>query len=307
MNLDDCRCFLKLAETLHFSRAAAELHMSASALSRLVQRLESGLGQLLLVRDRRHVSLTRAGELVVEHARRQLTEHALLVERLAQEAGTPSGVIRIACTVTACYSVLADVLSRCRSRYPGIHLQLLTSDAVRASARLRDGETDVAVLPLPDRIEPGVRVWPLAKTALRIVTTKQDPLLSGLGPGQRVPTSRLGEVPLILPKQGLEREHLDAFLREHKLSPNVYAEVSGNEAILAMVSLGCGWGCVPELVLKGSPLKDALVAIPLRKGPAGYAVGACALPRTLERRVVSLFWQLLELAVPTEQGAAELA
>lgn len=274
--------------------------MSASALSRLVQRLEASLGQPLLVRSRRHVALTRAGELVVEHARNQLKAHALLVEQLAQEAGTPRGDIRIACTVTACYSVLSDVLSHCRSRYPGIHLQLLTSDAVRASARLRAGEVDVAVLPLADRVEAGLRVRPLTQTALRVVTTKQDPLLARLKPGQTLSPARLGEVPLILPKQGLERERLDALLRELHLSPKVYAEVSGNEAILAMVSLGCGWGLVPELVLEGSPLKEALVVVPLRRAPAGYVVGACALPRTLERRVVSLFWQLLEREGPVE-------
>ena len=298
MNLDDCRSFLQLAETLHFSRAAAELNMSASALSRQVQRIEHDLGQRLLVRDRRHVTLTRAGELVVEHARSQLQAHALLRERLAKEASAPTGEVRIACTVTACYSVLPDVLSRCRSRYPGIHLQLLTSDAVRASDRLHSGEVDVAVLPLADRPEVGVRVQPLVRTELRIVAARSDPLCAQLADGDEQLPRLLGQVPLILPKQGLERERLDELMRAAGLSPNVYAEVSGNEAILAMVSLGCGWGLVPDLVLQGSPLKDSLVVVPLRAGPAGYVVGACALERTLERRAAAVVWELFERALP---------
>src|SRR3954471_8925426 len=97
--------FLHLADTLHFARSAHALHMSPSALTRTIQRLEDELGQPLFLRSKRRVALTRAGEIFRDHARAQLAMHARLMEALATEALAPSGELRIACTVTACHSV----------------------------------------------------------------------------------------------------------------------------------------------------------------------------------------------------------
>ena len=65
-------------------------------------------------------------------------------------------------------------------------------------------------------------------------------------------------------------------------------------AILAMVSLGCGVGLVPELVRVGSPLRDAIAAVPVKDPPPGFAVALCAKRRTLERRTMAAFWELAE-------------
>ena len=95
--------------------------MSPSALTRSIQRLEEELGQPLFQRSKRSVALTRAGEIFRDHARAQLAAHARLLEALAAEAQAPTGELRIACTVTACHSVLAQAaraLSRSLPRHP---------------------------------------------------------------------------------------------------------------------------------------------------------------------------------------------
>lgn len=290
MDPDDYRALLTLSQTLHFTRAAAQVHMSPSALSRAVQRWEEELGQELFLRDRRHVRLTRAGELVVAHAQAQLRADELLREQLAEEAAAPSGEIRIACTVTACHSVLPNVLSQSRARYPELLLKLMTSDAVAAAARLSAGEADLAVLPLPDSPAAHWAIEPLAKTALCFIARKEDAAYARLG---RRGGPGLSEVPWILPQQGLERERFDAFIAREGVVPTIYAEVSGNEAIIAMVSLGCGVGLVPELVLSGSPLRDELLRLPVPRAPKGYVVGACVRRTDLRRRALSSFWSLL--------------
>jgi LysR family positive regulator for ilvC len=99
-------------------------------------------------------------------------------------------------------------------------------------------------------------------------------------------------LPVILPRRGVERARADAYFAELGVTPTRYAEVDGNEAILAMVALGCGVGLVPELVRAGSPLRDAIRAVPVPNPPAGYAVALCAKPRTLERRAMAAFWAL---------------
>jgi LysR family positive regulator for ilvC len=285
----DLTAFLHLSESLHFARSAKALHMSPSALTRCVQRIEADLGQPVLQRTKRSVALTRAGEIFRDHARAQLAAHARLVEALAAETDAPTGELRIACTVTACHSVLPKLLARYRTRYPRIHLQLSTSDAARCLQRLENDEVDVAVVPEPDNPARELRFVRLAHTELSFIAPSADKELT-----RRV---RLGGqhwagLPVILPRRGLERERIDAWLEQHGARPEVYAEVEGNEAILAMVALGCGVGVVPELVRKDSPLRGRIEQVDVAKPPRGYHVALCAKSQTLIRRTAAVLWEL---------------
>lgn len=288
--------FLHLSETLRFSRSAEALAMSPSALTRCIQRLEEDLGQPLFLRDRRKVTLTRAGHIFREHAQKQLAAHRELLEALAAEEQSPSGELRLACTVTACHSVLPELLARCRVTFPDIALQLRTGDAARSLQQLHADEVDMAVVPAPDVADPELRYVNLATTALTFVAPAADEELQRRA---RVGGAEWNGLPVILPRRGLERDRADAYFREHGVTPIRYAEVDGNEAILAMVSLGCGVGLVPELVRVGSPLRDAIAAVPVKDPPPGFAVALCAKRRTLERRTMAAFWELAEArAVP---------
>src|SRR5687768_8439569 len=109
---DDLSAFTHLADSLHFARSAKALHMSPSALTRCIQRIEADLGQTVFQRTKRSVTLTRAGELFRDYARAQLAAHAHLKEALAAETEAPTGELRIACTVTACHSILPKLLAR---------------------------------------------------------------------------------------------------------------------------------------------------------------------------------------------------
>ena len=83
-----------------------------------------------------------------------------------------------------------------------------------------------------------------------------------------------------------------AWLEQQAARPEVYAEVDGNEAILAMVALGCGVGIVPELVRKDSPLRGRIEQVEVAGPPCGYHVSLCAKSRTLSRRTVAALWEL---------------
>jgi LysR family positive regulator for ilvC len=281
--------FLHLAESLHFARSAKAAGMSASALTRFVQRLEQDLGQPLFQRSRRSVTLTRAGEIFRDHARAQLAGHARLLEALAAEKQAPTGELRIACTVTACHSVLPKLFARCRARYPGIHLQLSTSDAARCLQGLENDEVDLAVVPEPDRPAGELRFVRLAFTELAFIAPAADEELARRA---KLGGNHWNGLPVILPRRGLERERIDAWLAEQGARPDVYAEVDGNEAILALVALGCGVGVVPELVRKDSPLRGRIEQVEVKRPPRGYHVSLCAKSRTLSRRTVSALWEL---------------
>ncbi len=285
----DFSLFLHLADSLHFARSAKALNMSPSALTRSIQRLEEELGQPLFQRSKRSVALTRAGEIFRDHARAQLGVHARLLEALATETLAPSGELRIACTVTACHSVLPKLLARCRDRYPGIHLQLSTSDAARCMQALENDEVDLAVVPEPDRPAAELRFVRLARTELSFIAPTSD---AELARRAKLGGAAWNGLPVILPRRGLERQRIDAWLERQGARPDVYAEVDGNEAILALVALGCGVGIVPELVRKDSPLRGRIEQVQVKRPPRGYHVSLCTKDRTLSRRTASVLWEL---------------
>jgi LysR family positive regulator for ilvC len=281
--------FLHLADSLHFARSARSLHMSPSALTRSIQRLEEELGQPLFQRTRRRVALTRAGEIFREHARAQVAAQARLLEALASEASAPTGELRIACTVTACHSLLPKLLARCRARYPGIHLQLSTSDAARCLEALENDEVDLAVVPEPDRPGPELSFVRLAHTDLAVIAPASD---AEMARRAKLGGAHWNGLPAILPRRGLERQRIDAWLAQQAAHPEIYAEVDGNEGILALVALGCGVGIVPELVRRDGPLRGRIEQVGVKRPPRGYHVSLCAKTRTLSRRTAVALWEL---------------
>ena len=256
--------FLHLAASLRFARSAQALHMSPSALTRAIQRLEEELGQPLFQRSKRSVALTRAGEIFRDHARAQMAAYARLQEAMATETVAPTGELRIACTVTACHSVLPRLFARCRER-------------------------DLAVVPEPDRPAAELRFVRLAHTELSFIAPTSD---GEVGRRAKLGGSHWNGLPVILPRRGLERQRIDAWLEQQGARPEVYAEVDGNEAILAMVALGCGVGVVPELVRKDSPLRGRIQQLEIKRPPRGYHVSLCAKSRTLLRRTAAALWEL---------------
>lgn len=296
MTHEDFGLFLHLAESLHFARSARALHMSASALTRAIQRLEQELGQPLFQRSKRNVTLTRAGELFRDYARAEQLGRARLLEALASETSTPTGELRVACTATACHSILPKLLARCRVRYPGIRLQLSTSDAARCMQSLENDEVDLAVVPEPDRPDPDLRFVRLAHTELSFVAPSSD---SELLQRAKLGGSAWNGLRVVLPRRGLERERIDAWFEPQAARPEVYAEVDGNEAILALVALGCGVGIVPELVRKDSPLRSRIQRVDVRRPPRGYHVSLCARSRTLTRRSAAALWELAPASATT--------
>ena len=285
------RYFLDLCETLHFGRSAERLHVSPSALTRAIQRLESSVDQELFERDRRRVKLTSAGRRVQAFARAQAQQLAQLREDLAQQQSVPSGRLRIAATVTACYSLLPRLIAETRRRYPEVQLSLTTQVAARSMQQLQEGELDFAVVPLPEQLPAKLVSRQLGRTDLVFIAPAEDRTLHELLARRPIDWS---QVPMVAPLSGLERKRLDQWLGRRKARPRIDTEVGGNEGILSMVALGCGVGLVPELVLQRSPLRSEVVPVRGVRPPAGYSVGLCAEKRTLKGAAALALWQLAE-------------
>ncbi len=289
MDLRQLRQCVTLAETLHFGRASEASHVSASALSRSIRQLETELGVALFERDNRSVALTAQGERFLDWAREVLTGWDVIRHRLAEQVGELQGEVRLYCSVTASYSFLFELLSRIRRDHPRIEIKLRTGDAEHAIARVMAGNEDIAIGARPDSLPAGLAFQAIARSPLVFIAPAGQPQLRQLA--RRVPDRKLwATTPMILSESGLSRQRTDRWFRELGIQPTVYAQVTGNEAIVSMVSLGFGVGVVPKIVLDNSPLIGEVRVLPVRPSLAPYEVGLFTLEKKLRSPLVAAFW-----------------
>jgi len=138
-----------LSETLNFRRAAERLHMAQPALSVSIRRLEEELGTQLLVRDRRGVRLTPAGDAVLAHARQVVFHTDQLKRAAASASGGTSGRLRIAFVGSAAYSLFPRVLPAFREKYPQVELDLREGTTTQMLRQVERGEIDLALVRYP--------------------------------------------------------------------------------------------------------------------------------------------------------------
>ena len=280
--------FVTLAESLHFGRASEASNVSPSALSRSIRRLEDEVGTMLFERNNRNVSLTHAGTLFLAWARDSLGAWDAIRNTLLTESKELHGEVSIYCSVTASYSFLFDILARVRRQHPRIEIKLHTGDPEDAIHRVLAGSEDIAIAARPATLQSGLAFRLIDVSPLVFITSKGSPVPLEADPGY------WAECPMILSERGLARERADRWFRDVGVSPNIYAQVAGNEAIVSMVSLGFGVGVVPQIVLDNSPLADRVETIDIRPGLAPYEVGLVTPEKKLASPLISAFWQALE-------------
>ena len=149
--------FAVVAEERSFTRAAARLGVSPSALSHTMRRLEEKLGVRLLARSTRSVSTTQAGERLLARLNPAISEISSAVEQLGELSGRPSGHIRISAPGEAARRVIAPALPTFVEAYPDIVVEVLIEQAFtniverRLDAGIRLGESlekDVVAVPV---------------------------------------------------------------------------------------------------------------------------------------------------------------
>ena len=148
MDIPSLSLFITLSRNLHFGKTSEEMHMSPSAVSRALQRIEDQLGHSLLVRDNRSAQLTEEGQIFLEYALEMVKRWEALQRDLKGKSAVLRGQLTLFASVTASQSILPKVLSDFRKQYPEIHIQLETGCAVNAPSKLIQG-IDVVVAALP--------------------------------------------------------------------------------------------------------------------------------------------------------------
>lgn len=186
MELRHLRYFLAVAEELHFTRAAARLHIGQPPLSQQIQALEAELGVTLFERTRRSVALTEAGEHLVRRAREILGATGSVAEELQRIKRGEQGELRIGFTASGLLIPDLRALLRGYHRaYPDVSLKLREMFTHAQFAALVAGELDIGFVRYNGAApQPGLHLQFLRRDRLCLVLPEEHHL------------ARLSEVPL---------------------------------------------------------------------------------------------------------------
>ncbi|MEB8680643.1 DNA-binding transcriptional regulator YafC [Cronobacter malonaticus] len=139
---DELIIFVAVVESGSFSRAAEQLNLANSAVSRAVKKLEMKLGVSLLNRTTRQLSLTEEGERYFRRIQQVLQEMAAAETELMESRQTPRGLLRIDAATPVILHLLMPMIKPFRERYPDVTLSLVSSETF---INLIERKVDVAI------------------------------------------------------------------------------------------------------------------------------------------------------------------
>lgn len=240
MNLHQLRCFVAVAEELHFSRAAERLHIEQSPLSRIIKKLESDLGVVLLDRTSRGTRLTWAGQVFLRDARRVILAFEQAKANAKSAAAGYRGTLRIALSDGIAPTRLSTLLALCREEEPEVEIRLFETSFALNVKGLHDDLYD-AGFALAGEVDDGIVAEPVWQDPLVVAVPARHPLLAH----KYVPLHEVATHPLVLchPEvcEGYNRQ-LERLLRSVNTQPVVIERVTSHDLMLALVAAGYGIG-----------------------------------------------------------------
>ncbi len=295
-DLSQLRCFVTVAEELHFGRAAARLNMTQPPLSRQIQVLEHIVDATLLERTSRSVRLTPAGRGFLPEARRilKLSDGALQVARRIAQGKT--GSLKIGFTAAAAYAFLPTLISACRVRLPEADLSLKEMVSGEQLEALITGQVDVGLL-RPPIGRPEFASRRVVAEALLAAIPKRHPLASA----KILAIEDFHDQPFVMYSPFESRYFHDLLVAQFSRAnvlPRYVQHLSQIHSVLAMVRAGLGLGIVPAAA---SSLRIAdVVHRPLKLRPQALSELFLAWRRDSENPLLpSLLALVRELAPPT--------
>lgn len=257
-DLHDLIAFRAAAEMANFRKAAEAVHVSQSAFSRRIDKLEQALGVRLFERTTRRVTLTAVGR---DFARKvgglldELDETLLAVRGV----GTARmGEVCVACVPSTVYYFLSQVIHRYRERYPKLRVRVFDAGANEVLAAVVRGEADFG-LNFIGSSEPGIQFKPLLEERFVAACRRDHPLAK-----QRKATWRdlAAHDFITVAKSSGNRLLLDQALSRVAGRPQPVYEAQHVTTLLGLVEAGLGVAAVPSIAMPG-PEHPLLVSVPL--------------------------------------------
>ena len=275
-DLTDLRLFVAVAEAQNLTRGAARAHLAASSASHRIRLLEEAIGTPLLNRQARGVSLTRAGEALLRHARQVFAQLEQMHADLAPYAAGVRGHVSLWANTHASHSFLPEDLADFLRRHPQVSVTLeehTSPDIVMAVAR---GEVDLGVV--AERVEGAeVEMMPYHADRLVLIVPPGHPLTAR----SCVRFADVIDHPFVMLHAGSAIHtftmNAAAALGRHL---NVRIQVRSFEAVCRMVGSGVGLGLVPRSALRTGGLSEPPMTVELDETWAQRDLQVCVRRRT---------------------------
>ncbi|MGB7249894.1 MAG: LysR family transcriptional regulator [Phormidesmis sp.] len=266
-----------------FSDAAINLEVSQSAVSRAVASLEAELGVPLLSRGRFGAKLTPVGERVIEYAQKMLDLREYIDYEVNLEKGLYNSRLRIASFRSAATHLLPANIARFCQQFPHVEVTLSELDPAGVEQSLREGQTDLGLIPLPRSEE--FKTVEITRDEYVVLLPKTEP------PPPKMPTwEDLSTYSFIL----FNYAECTNAVRDHWAkwgqSFEVAYVIKEDSTIVSMVAQGLGAAILPRLAALPIPEDVYVRSLPIR---LNRVIGAAILATTPPAPAVKMFLDLL--------------
>lgn len=297
-DLDQLQAFVAVAERGSFRAAAEQIHLSAPALSRRIERLETALGVRLFNRTTREVELTSLGRSFLDRARAALDDLESAMLGISDIAQTRTGRVTVACVPSAAAHFLPSVVRSFSERYPDIRLRVVDDAFNQVLSSVLSGESDFGISFMRGQV-PGIDFDPI-QTDPFVLALRRDHRLASR---KSVSWSELeGERMIAVSRASGNRQVLDDVLAQAGINPVIRFEVSHIATLIGMVDAGLGVAVVPRMALPAT--HATLTGIALRHPAADRVLGLITRHGSALRPAADVFHAHLRSALsPLRRGA----
>lgn len=244
--ISDLRAFVATADLGSFRAAADTLHLSASALSRRIEKLEEVLGVRLFERTTRKMDLTIVGRGFLERAHRILNEVDNSMLEFDDLARKMTGELTVACVPSAVRYFLPEAIATYHQRYPGIRLRLIDEPSSMVFLAVARGEADFGLTYVGTE-EPDIEFTPLLEDPFVLACPRSHPLAKR----KSVAWAELANLEYLAIAQGSgNRAVIDEALAGVADRPKWFCEVRHVPALVSLIEAG---GCRCRAAARDAP------------------------------------------------------
>ena len=256
MEIRQLNYFVKAADLLHFTEAAAACFVTQSTLSQQIKQLENELGMLLFDRIGKHVKLTEAGKVFLDHAKQILLDVRIGKEVINELNNMAVGDLKIGVTY-AFSSMVLPALEPFSAKNPGIQIFIEYGPPELLESKLKSAELDIILTFHEEADNEGLEMQPLFSSRIMMVVSKKHPLASL----KKITVAELAQHEMILPGKGFSsRMYVNELFAKKKIKPNIKVEINEVNSLLTLLE-NTSW--VSILNEKAILTWNSLVAIPI--------------------------------------------
>ena len=272
MKLTTLRALIAAVEEGSLRAAGKRLGISQPALTKLIRELERELSTTLLVRSTTGVVATAQGRAMYERAVAADRELAHAVDQIRQLDGDMTGSLTIGAVPLAVMLLVPETLRTFGGAFPGIQLRIVEELYIAQLTRLRTGEVDIALGPLPPELPPGeFAVETLMPITMEIVVSKGHPLT------QARSLAELAHAPWVYTGTTSTSGYAKTLFERHGLPPPpAGAIVNSTLGLLSVMSGGNCLGLLPQRIAMHPLATQYLDVVRVREGPLVLTLGALA-------------------------------